>query len=229
MTIQNENRMADSCITGWCSLTENLLIINGDKKVLTENFINFAARIKALFKQEQISYPKFYKMDNLSKLGFLTAEMVFRERRVSDLYPNERVSVIISNSSSSLDTDTEYFETIRDKSNYYPSPSVFVYTLPNILIGEICIRNRIKGENAFFVSEKFEPGLLFDHADFLFRNDRADACLCGRIELMNESFESFLVLAEKRSQLENRNENPDQYQEFTIQTLSQLYSLNKGN
>jgi hypothetical protein len=51
-----------------------------------ENFVNFATFIKALYKKETISYPKFYKMDNLSKLGFLGAEMLLRDNSFFDRY-----------------------------------------------------------------------------------------------------------------------------------------------
>jgi 3-oxoacyl-[acyl-carrier-protein] synthase-1 len=44
--------------------------------------------------------------------------------------------------------------------NYYPSPALFVYTLPNIVTGEIAIRHHIQGETSFYVldnPEQLEP------------------------------------------------------------------------
>jgi len=69
-------------------------------------------------------------MDNLSKLGFLTAELIFKSRNIPDHIKGREFGVIIANSSSSLDTDIHYQDTISDSTSYYPSPSVFVYTLP---------------------------------------------------------------------------------------------------
>ena len=137
-------------ITGYCTIRHNQVIVNGDITYFQENFINFADFIKSAFRKEEISYSKFFKMDSLSKLGFLTTEFLLRENGISR-YSKDRIGVVLSNSGSSLDTDMGYFETIRDRNNYYPSPSVFVYTLPNIMIGEICIRNQVNGENSFFV------------------------------------------------------------------------------
>ena len=34
--------------------------------------------------------------------------------------------------------------------NYFPSPSLFVYTLPNIVTGEIAIRHHLHGETSFY-------------------------------------------------------------------------------
>ena len=57
-------------------------------------------------------------------------------------------------STASLCADRNYQETIQDKDNYYPSPALFVYTLPNIVTGEIAIRNNYWGETAFYVLDK---------------------------------------------------------------------------
>ena len=133
-------------LTHWCMIRDNRLVIDDKIEFVTEIITTFAGFLKALYKKEQISYPKFYKMDSLSKLGFLTSERLFKECDVLEKYPKEEIGVIIFNSSASLDTDLAYQQTIEDKANYFPSPSVFVYTLPNILVGEICIRHKINGE-----------------------------------------------------------------------------------
>ncbi len=39
--------------------------------------------------------------------------------------------------------------------------TLFVYTLPNILIGEICIKFKIQGESNFFVSQFVDYKNLF--------------------------------------------------------------------
>jgi hypothetical protein len=184
-------------ISGWCKITDQTSILKNKKESFEENFTNFAGFIKALYKKEQVSYPKFYKMDNLSKLGFLTAELLIKNSDVLRKYNKEEIGVVISNSSSSLDTDLDYQELIRDKSNYFPSPAVFVYTLPNILIGEICIKHQIKGENAFFVSEEFIPEQINQYVTQLFIQGKIKACICGWVELMREKYHSLLFLVER--------------------------------
>jgi len=198
-------------------------IIRNEKVDLSnEIFVNFAAFIKALYKKEAISYPKFYKMDNLSKLGFLGAEMLLKDNSFLERYKKEDIGIVIMNSSSSLDTDLAYNETIRDKSNYFPSPSVFVYTLPNIVIGEICIRHKIKGENAFLVSDKFDPGRITETVKLLLDKDRAQACLCGWVEVLGESFESILFLVEKEKIVKEYNPG-GVYSSFTNEKLNEYY------
>lgn len=184
-------------ISGWCKITDQTVILNNKKETFEENFANFATFIKNLYKKELVNYPKFYKMDNLSKLGFLTAEFLIRNSDVLIKYKKEEIGVVINNSSSSLDTDLDYQELIRDKSNYFPSPSVFVYTLPNILIGEICIKHQIKGENAFFVSEEFYPEQIINYVTHLFDQGKIEACICGWVELLREKYHSILFLVER--------------------------------
>ena len=48
--------------------------------------------------------------------------------------------------------DRNYVATMKD----FPSPSLFVYTLPNIVAGEIAIRNKYAGETSAFVLEKYD-------------------------------------------------------------------------
>ena len=187
-----------------------------------ENFVNFATFIKALYKKENISYPKFYKMDNMSKLGFLGTEMLLKDNSFFDRYSKEEIGIIMMNSSSSLDTDLVYNQTIKDKSNYFPSPSVFVYTLPNILIGEICIRHGIKGENAFFIVDRFEPQKIMDLVHLLLDEERAQACLCGWVEVLEDNFESVLFLIEKEKRM-NEFQLKSEYSNFNIENLIKLY------
>lgn len=169
--------------------------VNGRTEYQAENFINFAEFIKPFFKSLNLGYPKFYKMDSLSKLGFMAAELILSQTGLTQ-YDKNRVGVVLSNSSSSLDTDLAHQQSIQDRSQYFPSPSVFVYTLPNIMIGEISIRHRLKGENAMLISERFDSSLLFNYVNTLFREKKVDVCLTGWVELLNEQFDAFLMAVE---------------------------------
>jgi hypothetical protein len=139
-------------------------------------------------------YPKFYKMDNLSKLGWLAAELLLSEGFDAAEYQPEEMAIVLSNANSSLDTDYKYFATVMD----IPSPALFVYTLPNILIGEICIRNKFKGENAFFISEAFDAAFIETYVRDLMETGHARACICGWVEVLGDSYTAALFLIEKK-------------------------------
>lgn len=206
-------------VTGYCTIRENSININGKLELDEENFLTFTPFIKGLYKRKQISYPKFYKMDNLSKLGFLTAELLLQENNVLSLYKPEKIGLVIGNSSSSLDTDLVHQASISDKANYFPSPSVFVYTLPNILIGEICIKHKIHGENAFFISKEFDINQMHRYVSLLLEEGKIDVCICGWIELLNDTYDAILLLVEKKK---DDNEGL-KYQPFNPDIIYQLY------
>ena len=155
---------------------------------------------KNIYKQLEINYPKFYKMDRLSKLAFLTAEYLLKDKSLSEKYAPDDVAMIFSNSNSSLDTDIKHNNSILNKDNYFPKPAVFVYTLPNILMGEISIRHTLRGENTFFVSEKFDAAFFIDYVSNLLNTTKHKACLLGRTDYIAGNFESALFLIEKNGE-----------------------------
>lgn len=185
-----------SLISGYCSIRSNKVIV--DDIVLYEgpsgNFSDFAA---AIYRHFSISYPKFHKMDNLGKLGFLSAELLLKERNINERYSGEKTGIILMNSASSLDTDRRHQETIKNRNEYFPSPAVFVYTLPNVVIGEICIRHKFFGEGNFFVMEKFNPSFMADYLSQLIDNNIVECCIAGWVEIDGDNFESVLFLVEK--------------------------------
>jgi hypothetical protein len=217
----NKNYISDYCI-----IRKNKVFLNGETIYSIEDPLTFNDFIKTAFRSQQIIYPKFFKMDNLSKLGFLTNELLLKKSNIKEYKENE-IAVIIFNSSSSLDTDMDYYETIKDKSNYYPNPSLFVYTLPNIMIGEICIRNGFKGENMLLISQQFNPNLLTATVNDLLNNNKAKCCVTGWVEFrrnndntffQNPFYESFLCLIEKNKTTGKIN------LDLNIENLIKLYN-----
>jgi len=147
----------------------------------------------SIYKYLDLKYVRFYKMDNLSKLGWLASEVLLKDSFLAENYLPEETGLLLANANSSLDTDLTYAETIKD----IPSPSVFVYTLPNIMIGEICIRNHFKGESAFFVFEHFDAGFMEQYVNNLLNNGILQSCICGWVELLGNEYKAVLFLVEK--------------------------------
>jgi hypothetical protein len=183
-------------ITSFCTIRNSLAVVDNNPvfEFQGKGFREFSA---ALYKNLAIDYPKFHKMDNLCKLGFLSSELLLRNRELRCRYTGNDTGVIFINASSSLDTDRIHQKSILDRSEYFPSPSVFVYTLPNIVIGEICIRNKIRGESAFFIQEKFNPYFLVTWLNYLFDCEIINRCIAGWAEIDGDNYESIVCLIEK--------------------------------
>lgn len=179
--------------------------------------------LKAAYQHFETDYPKFFKMDRLSKLAFMAVEVLLEAANASEKnrttfqemqktshtnqkpsqtpqkisQENRKMAIVLSNRASSLDTDRKYQESISDLDNFYPSPAVFVYTLPNICIGEISIRHRLRSENSFFIFEAFNPGFLKDYADSLLQHEKADEVLCGWVDVDEDAYEAFLYIVSR--------------------------------
>ncbi len=97
-------------------------------------------------------WPKFFKMDSLSKMGFVGTEMVLQQTGV--IPDEEKTCVIMANRISSMKDNREFAATIANHDDYFPSPALFVYTVPNVVTGEIAIRHHLYGETSFYILDK---------------------------------------------------------------------------
>lgn len=140
-----------------------------------------------------LHYPKFFKMDTFCKLGYLAAAHIFQNQAI-----DPQTALIIGTRSSSLATDIA-FQASLNRGNYFPSPSLFVYTLPNIVLGEISLAFNIYGENTCFVAEKIEDFDLKSIIDLLFSQTTTKQILCGWIEDGKEEQCASLLLLSKEN------------------------------
>lgn len=174
------------------------------------------AFLVSVYRHLDIQYPKFYKMDSLSKLGWLANEFLLQDGFDMEKYSSGEIGIVLSNANSSLDTDKKYLETTKD----IASPALFVYTLPNIVIGEISIRHKFKGENAFFISEDFDAAFIEQYVSNLLNNDILQCCICGWVELLNNDYNATLFLVEKDKSANSVN--------FTKENLNKIYQIENG-
>lgn len=173
--------------------------------------------LRACYDAAGVSYPKFFKMDNLCKLAWVGAEWLQQGTGFVSGYAPERKGILLQNRAASLDTDLKHAESIARADAYFPSPAVFVYTLPNIAAGEICIRQQIKGSSAFFIFDAFDAEFLYAQAKTYMDSGRVDACIVGIAEWLGNQYELCLFLVEKTP-------GNALSEEFTPQTMNSLYT-----
>lgn len=161
----------------------------------------FAIFAKQAFKYLEVDYPKFYKMDALSKMAFLGAEYILQSEE------KEGLALVLANRSGSLDTDVRHQQSIQDTANIFPSPATFVYTLSNICLGEISIRHQLQTENAFFVFEEYPADFMQKYADYLLVSAKAKRVLCGWVEYFQEKYRAVLYLVDQNGQKPHTTEN----------------------
>lgn len=207
----------ENYISKYCIIKPNEVYVDGKLEFSNQEQEGFGAFMKSIYKHNEVKYPKYFKMDNLCKVAFIASEIILKGNdHIKELDPT-KVGVIIQNSHSSIDTDTKYNETIKDKSNYFPSPAVFVYTLPNVMIGEICIRNKFQGENTCFIAKEFNPEFVTDYVNDLLDSGKLDACITGWSDYIDGEYNAMLFLVEKSK--ENKKDNISFKPEFINQLI----------
>ena len=146
--------------------------------------LSFAEQIRVEYKSLENANMKFFKMSDLCKAAYVAVENLLKERPLSDLYEKTDIAVIMCNSSASLDTDLEHQRILEQRLPEGTSPAVFVYTLPSVAAGEICIRNKFQGDNTFFIDEDQEE--TEKYATMLIERGYAKAVICGWCDKIGE-------------------------------------------
>lgn len=204
-------------IISYAHIKHNQVFVNGEIVFHSTPSSSLSEFLSEAYKSLDISYPKFHKMDLQCKLGFLCAEFSLKDTLFLTETNLTKTAIVLSNAASSLETDRIHQNSIADKSRYFPSPAVFVYTLPNITIGEIAIRHKITGENAFFVSEQFDADLLVNYTESLF-SDNTNAAIVGWVDVDGENFEAFIFLSQNPKNI-NKNSIFKALNKSTVITL----------
>lgn len=192
-------------ITAFVHIKDQKIFLDNRCVFSEEGSLTLPEFLKRSYKSLEIAYPKFHKMDELSKMGIIATDLLFRGRDIP-----EDTALIFTNSSSSLGTDKVH-QSAMDQN---VSPAVFVYTLPNIVMGEICIKNKLYGENTFFITEEFDPGLIWDYSRSLLSGLVGSTIVCSWIEWNNAEYDVFLCLVTREG-----------HQTFSAENLEALYNF----
>ncbi|MCQ2198814.1 MAG: beta-ACP synthase [Paludibacteraceae bacterium] len=144
-------------------IKNNEVSLNGNKVFLSENADEYADFIRAAFKNVSPEpYMKFAKMDDFCKLALTSVEYLgFRGV--------ENTALLLQTNSGCLASDLKHLENISQGAEN-ASPAVFVYTLPNIALGEIAIRHKFKGENLTRIVESYDENALVEDSRTLLNN-----------------------------------------------------------
>lgn len=178
------------------TITTKGVTIDGNRLNINEE-PNDASMLTAIYKQYIGGYPKYYKMDGLSRLGFIASELLLKAEAGAVSHAFDR-AVILFNRSSSIASDKKYLASIADKDNYFPSPSIFVYTLPNIVTGEIAIRNGYHGETSFYVLADKDEAQMQEIMHTAFLDAQTQSAVTGWLDYEDAThFEADLYIVER--------------------------------
>ena len=144
------------------------------------------------FKSRGEANMKFYKMDDLCKLGYLASAWLLDGIE----YGEEECGIVMSGKYGCLDTDIRHQQIIDSEGDSSASPAVFVYTLPNVVAAEISIRHHIKGENIWFWSEDKTMSDIKKYASIMTASRDLKYCIAAHIDFINGDYFAIFELLE---------------------------------
>lgn len=180
-----------------CKIKNGEVYLNGIQ-IFENSEASFKDFLKSFYQNLEIDYPKFFKMDNLSKLGFIATEVLLKHKE-SGVSEERNIALVFSNRAASLDTDRKHQDAITSQSAY-ASPGVFVYTLPNIVLGEISIRHRLHSENSFFIFNRFNAPHTYLYSKCILDGRKAEKVLAGWLDVDGDNYEAFLYLVSRNGE-----------------------------
>lgn len=175
-------------IQSYCLIRGRSIRVNGKSFANLASSVPLGDFLKSAYQHLDINYPKFHKMDGLCKAIFIATELMARE---SGPYDGD-TALVFSNRSSSHLSDSRHASGIFQTLDPVASPATFVYTLPNIAMGEISIRHQLQSENVFFIFDDYLPEFLVPYAASVLESGKAGSVLCGWTEITEETCDLLL-------------------------------------
>jgi 3-oxoacyl-[acyl-carrier-protein] synthase II len=96
--------------------------------------------------------PRYGRMDDYSRLGLLAITLALKDAQLDQWTEMRNISIVASTVYGCLQTDDDYYDTVRLKEGRLASPNLFAYTLPNSFLGEVAIYYGLTGAG-FIIDE----------------------------------------------------------------------------
>lgn len=175
----------------WVRMTPSGVEVSGNTLATSEHG---AALLTEVYRGYVKDYPKFFKMDEPAKLGFLAAELLLRAEGNRHDDSDDR-AIVLFGRSGSIVSDRRFQASLDGEDGFFPSPSVFVYTLPNIVTGEIALRNHYHGETAFYALDRHDSSVIRRVVEATFADCAVNSMICGWVDYEDDQrFEASLEL-----------------------------------
>ena len=156
-----------------------------------------AGLLSEIYRKYVGDYPKYHKMDALSRLAFLATELLLSR---GDVPQDAGRATILFNRTSSVVADRCHLGSIAKPGEFYPSPSVFLGTLPNIATGEIAIRHGYTGETSLYITDFRDEALMKKVVSSSFSQGGFRSLICGFVDC--ESVDSGFVDGDRGDRFE---------------------------
>ncbi len=149
-----------------------------DQAVPLEN--RGSALVTEIFKKYLADGSRFFKMDLYSRLAYVGTSILAKDALEASA-PEDRALVIFTQNGSVL-ADRKHLSTFANPDEFFPSPAVFINTLPNVVLGEIAVKNSIKGETTLVLLPVHDEMAMQRIIDATVSAARPSALICGWVD-----------------------------------------------
>ena len=152
-----------------------------------------SALITEIFKMHLADGSRFFKMDLYSRLAYVGTGLLAKASLDASL-PEDRALLIFTQNGSIL-ADRKHLSTFSNPDEFFPSPAVFINTLPNVVLGEIAMKNDIKGETTLVMLPERDETAVQTVIDATLSATLPSAMICGWVDCdAEDSFTADLKL-----------------------------------
>jgi len=138
------------------------LHIQPDKVILNGEAESYestgSALVSEIFKKKLLDGSRFFKMDIFSRLAYVATGLLAKDALAG--YAPEDIALFIFTQNGSVLADRKHLSTFSNPEDFYPSPAIFINTLPNVVLGEIAVMNTIKGETTLVMLPYRDDALI---------------------------------------------------------------------
>ncbi len=138
------------------------------------------ALVTEIFKKYLADGSRFFKMDLYSRLAYAGTSLLAKD--ALEGYDPEDVALFVFTQQGSLLADRKHLSTFSNPDEFFPSPAVFINTLPNVVLGEIAVKNNIKGETTLVLLPDRDEAAIQRIMEASLAATRPAVVLCGWVD-----------------------------------------------
>ena len=144
-----------------------------------------ASLLTEIFKESLADGSRFFKMDLFSRLAYVAVGLLAKD--APGEYVPEETGLLIFTLNGSVLADRKHLSTFAKPDEYYPSPAIFINTLPNVVLGEMAVTHRIKGETTLVMLPGRDEETMDSILDATLAATRPSVLITGWVDCESEN------------------------------------------
>jgi len=188
-------------IKSYCRITNHSVIVDGERLPELEKFMmghNVGEDLDNVYTQLNVNYHDYNNMDDYSKLGFITAELLMCHNKYDVEQDKPYMGLLIYSRSGCLGAD---YTLVRVIEGLTVNERAYERVIPNAILSSISCRHKISGETGIYLSDGFIYEQFFKTCFGIFETDPGlNTLLAGYVECYGGYVSSLLCLLERPSE-----------------------------